>query len=181
MQYKALPKEISELLEKLDAPPRLVAHLTLVHDVACELTSRLKISFPHLEFDREAVLFGAASHDIGKIFCRAELTQSGCEHEEKGLELLLKEGFSARLSRFALTHGGPKREPNPTLEDLLVQEADAIWKGGRFKALENALIQSIKDQTGLDEWEVFSKLDDILTEIADSSDERLAWQAMHKA
>ncbi len=41
MHLEPLPSEVADLLSQLDAPPRLAAHLTLVHDIACKLTARL--------------------------------------------------------------------------------------------------------------------------------------------
>jgi hypothetical protein len=63
---RPLPDQVNELLESLHAPPRLAAHLRAVHDVAGQLTEALAARFPSLDFDRTAVLFGAATHDIGK-------------------------------------------------------------------------------------------------------------------
>lgn len=34
MKLKPLPDEVTHPLDTLDAPPRLIAHLRLVHDVA---------------------------------------------------------------------------------------------------------------------------------------------------
>ncbi|MEO3872455.1 hypothetical protein ABGB18_26885 [Nonomuraea sp. B12E4] len=63
-----LPRRAEELLRELDAPPRLAAHLRAVHDAALDLLSWLADHHPEVAVDREAVLFGAATHDIGK--CR---------------------------------------------------------------------------------------------------------------
>ena len=40
--YRKLPEEISALLSKQNSPPRLVAHLTLVHDVAMDLVAKIE-------------------------------------------------------------------------------------------------------------------------------------------
>lgn len=179
MKYRDLPPSASALLKKLDAPPRLVAHLILVHDVAITLTAALAKDFPKLEFDKESVLMGAAIHDIGKVKYREEITGGGSEHEVIGPQMLIEAGFTEKVARFALTHGGDKREPNPTLEDLLVRQADTIWKGRRNEVLETKLIKAICAQTGQPEWEVFTALDDVLTKIANGADERLMWQSKH--
>ena len=50
------------------------------------------------------MLFGAATHDIGKTPHPAELSGPGSAHEEAGRELLLSLGGSPRLARFAATH-----------------------------------------------------------------------------
>ena len=46
MNLEPLPPEVDDLLRRLTASPRLVAHLTLVHDVACTLTARLDAAWP---------------------------------------------------------------------------------------------------------------------------------------
>ena len=62
---------MAELLERLHVPPRLAAHPRLVHDVAVQPTTMLA---EQLAFDRTAVLFGAATHDISKVVHPNELT-----------------------------------------------------------------------------------------------------------
>ncbi len=176
MNLRPLPVKVESLLQQHNAPPLLVAHLTLVHDVAWKLTNGIKKSFPKLSFDQEAVIFGAATHDIGKAIHLRELSEAGSEHEITGRELLLKAGFPEEYARFAFTHGGPRREPNPTLEDLLVQVADAIWKGGRYEKTESALMRLIVSRLKLKDWQVFSILDDLLTELSQDADQRLAYQ-----
>src|SRR5262245_29935298 len=64
---RPLPADVAELLVSLPAPARLAAHLRAVHDVAWQLIEQLEASLPALAFDRDAVLYGAATHDIGKI------------------------------------------------------------------------------------------------------------------
>src|SRR5438128_21686 len=92
----ALPTQVEHLLVLLAAPPRLVAHLALVHHVAGQLTERVSQDWPLLDYDREAVLLGAATHDIGKIVYRDELIHPGKHHEEVGEEILLEQGFAPR-------------------------------------------------------------------------------------
>lgn len=92
------PPHVAELLRSLGAPPRLAAHLRAVHDVAYQLVDRVEEWQPALGFDREAVLFGAATHDIGKTEHLDELSGPGSAHEEAGRELLLAQGFGAELT-----------------------------------------------------------------------------------
>ncbi|MFI5683398.1 hypothetical protein [Streptomyces sp. NPDC051636] len=61
-----LPAHVAVLLRRVDAPPRLDAHLRAVHDVAVRIADWARQECPALDFDRDAVLFGAATHDIGK-------------------------------------------------------------------------------------------------------------------
>ncbi|WP_149827939.1 phosphohydrolase [Streptomyces tailanensis] len=91
---RPLPERAVELLRVLAAPPRLVAHLRLVHDVAYELADWMEQRYPELSFDRAAVLFGAATHDIGKTAYVGELSGPGSAHEEAGRRLLLEHGVA---------------------------------------------------------------------------------------
>jgi len=99
--------------------------LRLVHDVACELVEWLEQRYPALPLDREAVLFGAATHDVGKAAHVRELSGPGSAHEEAGRELLEAHGTAPELARFAATHASWAL-PDIGLEDLLVSVADKI-------------------------------------------------------
>ncbi len=171
-----LPIRCRDLLFRAEAPPRLRAHLTLVHDVACRLIDEFDAAFPEFGCDFEAVRFGAATHDIGKAFHREELVRPGQCHEREGEKLLLEFGVPPELARFARTHGEWRLDPNPTTEDLLVALADSIWKGKRDDILETLLLERIGEPTGLESWAVFERLDRILSGIAQDADRRLDWQ-----
>lgn len=58
-----------------------------------------------MAFDRGAVLYGAASHDIGKVIHVGELTGPGSKHEGAGYALLIAHGVPPQMARFARTHG----------------------------------------------------------------------------
>lgn len=173
---RPLPPAVSELLRTLAAPPRLAAHLRLVHDVAHDLADWLAGYCPGLEFDREAVLFGAATHDIGKAVHTAELSGPGSAHEPAGRELLLAHGFPAHLARFAATHatwhGG-----SVSVGELLVSTADKVWKGKRVPDLEDLLVDRLAEATGSERWAAYLDLDGELGRITEGADARLAFQA----
>jgi HD domain-containing protein len=133
---RPLPGPAAELLRALAAPARLGAHLRVVHDVAWTLTDVLGRRRPEVDFDTTAVLFGAATHDIGKVVHRSELAGPGSAHEAAGEELLLRYGVPAHLARFAASHGS-WAAPDATLDDLLVSLADQISKGSRVPGLEH--------------------------------------------
>jgi len=170
---RPLPATAAELLRELDAPPRLAAHLRAVHDVAWSLTDALGRRWPDLDFDTTAVLFGAATHDIGKVLHVGELSGPGSAHEAAGERLLLRYGVPAQLARFAGSHGSSWTRPDPPLEDLLVSLADKIWKGRRVPELEQRVIAA----TGRTPWQAFATLDDLLSNLAATADERLAFQS----
>ncbi len=172
---RPLPPVARRLCEKLSAPPRLVAHLTVVHDAAAEIVAGVRHRFPTLVCDFDAVLLGAATHDMGKMQHPNELAGPGNEHEADGPQLLEENGIAPELARFARTHGAWSSERLP-LEDLMVALADTVWKGQRLDALEAQVIDRITENIGAERWEVFDKLDGLLQRVASCSDARLAWQ-----
>ncbi|GAA4606869.1 hypothetical protein BJY16_006043 [Actinoplanes octamycinicus] len=175
MSLRPLPPAAAELLEAFGAPPRLGAHLRLVHDVAWRLTGWLAATYPDLRFDREAVLFGAATHDIGKVVHPRELSGPGSRHEPAGRRLLLAAGVAPELARFAGSHGSWDA-PGVTLEDLLVSVADKVWKAKRVPDLEQLLVDRLVAVSGQEPWQVFLTLDDHLDALAAGADGRLAYQ-----
>ncbi|TCO44794.1 HD domain-containing protein [Actinocrispum wychmicini] len=175
---RPLPELAGELLAGLAAPPRLAAHLRAVHDVAWQLADWVQLHYPSAEFDRPAMLFGAATHDIGKTVHIGELSDPGSEHEQAGCEILLARGVAPDLARFARTHGSWSA-PDATMADLLVSLADKIWKAKRVPDLEQLVIDRLVAVSDKTPWEVFMALDDELQRIAVDADRRLAFQASH--
>ncbi|MEU9058839.1 HD domain-containing protein [Streptomyces sp. NPDC048430] len=173
---RLLPPPVAELLRSLGAPPRLAAHLRAVHDVAAQLVDWTERRYPDIAVDRAAVLFGAATHDIGKTVHVAELSGPGSSHEEAGRELLLAHGFSPDTARFAGTHAS-WTAPGVTLEDLLVSTADKVWKNKRVAGLEDLVVARLAEATGRERWEEYLALDDLLVHIGDGAQHRLAFQA----
>lgn len=173
-----LPARVAGLLRQLDAPPRLVAHLRAVHDVAVLLADWVRAECPALDFDRDAVLFGAATHDIGKALHPAELSGPGARHEAAGRELLLAHEVDAELARFAGTHAS-WAEPGIGVEDLLVSLADKVWKNKRVPDLEDRVVAHLARAGGRPVWEAFLSLDSFLTAVGEDADRRLAYQASH--
>lgn len=174
---QSLPKQIELLLISVNAPPRLIAHLTLVYDVAVQLIEKIKIVFPKLSLDEESIFFGAATHDIGKSLYRSELVETGNAHELAGEKLLLEKGIEEKFARFARTHAIWNKDESLPLEDLIVSLADNCWKGKRISELENLISEKIALETNQEVWEVFINLDDILQKLTENADERLTWQS----
>ncbi|AEV85208.1 phosphohydrolase [Actinoplanes sp. SE50] len=174
-RLRLLPPEVADLLVSMQAPPRLGAHLRAVHDVAWELTGWLAAAYPGLVFDRAAVLFGAATHDIGKVWHPRELSGPGSRHESAGQRLLLAAGVAPRLARFAASHG-VWDAPGLGVEDLLVAVADKVWKAKRVPDLEQLVVERLVAVSGREPWSVFLTLDDQLDVLAAGADARLAYQ-----
>ncbi|MEU1408571.1 phosphohydrolase [Streptomyces sp. NPDC005728] len=175
---RPLPARATALLTRVDAPPRLVAHLRVVHDVAAHLVAWVQRHCPGLEFDARAVLFGAATHDIGKAVHVAELSGPGARHEEAGRDLLLHHGVEPGLARFAGTHAA-WTAPGIGVEDLLVSLADKVWKNRRVPELEDLVVARLAGADGRPGWQWFMELDEALTEIGEGADRRLAYQMSH--
>jgi hypothetical protein len=178
LALRPLPDRARALLEELDAPPRLAAHLRAVHDVAWQLADWVRQHYPGVAFERQAVLFGAATHDIGKTRYLEELSSPGSLHEQAGYELLLAQGVDEDLARFARTHAS-WATTEVGFEDLLVSLADKAWKAKRVPDLEQLLVDRLAAQSGQEPWAVFMALDDALDGIAADADGRLAFQAAY--
>jgi putative nucleotidyltransferase with HDIG domain len=172
---RPLPEDVVVLLHDVGAPPRLVAHLRAVHDVAWQIADGLRKAYPELSFDRTEVLYGAATHDIGKALHPNELSEPGSEHEAAGCRLLCERGVPQRLARFAATHGAWD-SADLRIEDLLVSLADKVWKAQRVTDLEDRVVDRIAAVTGEPRWQVFMKLDEVLERIARGADDRLSYQ-----
>lgn len=174
----ALPSQVQEILQAVKAPPRLVAHLTLVHDVAVRITEKLRKLWPRLQYDQKAVLIGAATHDIGKVLHPKELVEAGGMHEKEGAALLQKYDFPEKYIHFTWTHAHWE-EAHVELEDLLVAWADKIWKGKRESDLEEKLVNLLAGQLSEEQWSIFIKIDELAAEITVHAEERLTWQVLH--
>jgi hypothetical protein len=172
---RELPAQVADLLLAMNAPPRLAAHLRAVHDVAAQLTDWLAVHYPTLVIDRAAVLFGAATHDIGKTVHVEELSGPGSRHEPAGQQLLLDAGIDPSLARFAATHAS-WQTTSVELEDLIVSLADKIWKAKRVPDLEQLVVNRLAATSGQQPWVAFLNLDDQLDKIAADADRRLAFQ-----
>ncbi|GAA2830495.1 HD domain-containing protein [Kitasatospora paracochleata] len=175
-RIRPLPERAHELLAAVDAPPRLRAHLELVHDVAAQLLDGLAARWPQLAVDGEAVRFGAATHDIGKVRHPEELTGPGHAHEPAGADLLGELGVPPHDARFARTHAS-WHLPGISTEELLVSLADKIWKNRRQTDLEDLVVARLAAASGEPSWEVFLALDDLLGRLGEDADRRLAHQA----
>ncbi len=178
MHVRPLPSQANALLLERKAPPRLIAHLRLVHEIACQLTAQISAAWPELLIDDQAVHMGAAIHDIGKVVHHHELSEPGHAHEDAGRVLLLKYGWSEQYARFTVTHGRAL-DTNDPVEDLLVAIADNIWKGTRNEVLEQALVGHIAALSSQEPWQVWLTLDDMLSALAEPAAERLRWQGNH--
>ncbi|WP_370416208.1 hypothetical protein [Streptomyces fradiae] len=106
------------------------------------------------------------------------LSGPGAAHERTGRELLLAEGVSARLARFAATHASWDA-PGVGLDDLLVSLADKAWKNKRVPALEDLVVARLAEASGRERWEVFLELDGVLDAIGAGADARLAFQGAY--
>jgi hypothetical protein len=128
-----------------------------------------------LAINANAILFGAATHDIGKMLVPAELSQPGSTHETIGEAHLLMVSIPPLLARFARSHGlAPEHLP---LEDTLVVVADKVWKGQRNAAVEARLVTLLSEAVAQPAWQTFDAVDKILERLARDGDRRLEHQS----
>jgi HD superfamily phosphodiesterase len=169
----AEPKSVREaydLLVRLGAPPRLLAHAGLVAEAAEPLLTELQRR--HVRLDADFVRVAAVLHDAGKILHPEELQDSGSEHEAAGERLLLAEGVAPALARCCMSHAQWERMAC-SLEELLVALADHLWKGERKAELERRVIERIAERTGQAFWALFVELDTCFEAIAAGGTGRL--------
>jgi hypothetical protein len=167
---------IKNLVGDRNIPSRLMAHLNLVHGVEQTILTWLKYFYPEVTFHEETVLFGALTHDIGKVVATDELYNLGSTHEKIGFQLLINHGINANLARFTLTHS-TWTSSDTNIEDWLVSLADKTWKEKRVMYLEERTVNHICHITNKQKWEVFLELDDLINEISKEADQRLAFQS----
>ena len=175
MKIPELPVEINNILDKYRAPERLVRHLRIVLSVASFLLKEFKTEWNLLSLNEELILFGAATHDIGKVIEEQELYHPGKKHELAGMKLLIENGFRIECSRFANSHANWNQEENE-IEDLIITLADKIWKGKRIFELEEELTKRISNQLSENYWEIHQKLDEIIEKVVVNAQERINWQ-----
>ncbi|HEY2170899.1 MAG TPA: HD domain-containing protein, partial [Candidatus Angelobacter sp.] len=145
--------------------------------VADKLIHAIREAFPELEVDIDSILFGAATHDIGKSVHPQELSGPGSQHERAGFALLRSLGVTSERARFTYTHAAGANESGTKIEDLLVALADNCWKAKRVAPLEEEVVRMISENLHKESWEVFAALDGILQMLAADADTRLVWQA----
>jgi hypothetical protein len=157
---RALPGQVDLLLRRLDAPPGLAARLRAVHDVAHRLIDLLRRRYPGVRVDREAVVYGAATHDIGRFIQAGELPGAGSAH--------------ARIGHLDQAEGPVADGTDVTFEDLLVRLADTICRTERVPELEQLVVEHLAAASRQEPWEAFVVLDDILGELAEGGRPRQA-------
>jgi hypothetical protein len=170
-----LPSEISILSEELHAPARLRKHLQIVYSTAAELLESIQKEWPEMRLNKNQVLLGAGLHDIGKAKYSNELYEAGNQHLEAGYKLLLEKGYSDDIAQIALVHEDWDN-PDRSLEELLVSLSDVLWNGIRNNPLEEFVVKRIAERSQSDFWEVYMKMDPVLSKIAEGADERLGYQ-----
>ena len=164
-------REAEQLLARLGAPDRLVAHVGLVGEALEEILtalSRLGIGGVDLDLARAGVVL----HDVGKVQHPAELDAPGHEHETTGELLLLEHGVEARVARICRTHADWRHE-GVALEELLVALADKLWKGKRVPELEERVLARLVERAGRAQWDLFVPFDDLCERVAAQGPQRL--------
>ena len=160
-----LPADAQLILATLNAPFRIISHLSLVHDTAPVILEAIQKHSTALIIDADVFLFGAAIHDIGKTLHPNEVTGSGSLHEFDGPVLLQQYGLTFEIARFALTIRNWQQESSIELQDFLVALGDTVWKGSRNPILESIVAIRISEKLLITEWEVFLVLGDLFQKL----------------
>ena len=166
----ASPEDARVLLVELGAPERLVTHGYLVLEAADALLGALAAM--GVTVDVPLVRAGAMLHDVGKIAFPAELRAPGAEHEMAGQTMLLERDVDPRVARHCVAHAR-WATMDPTIEELVVALADALWKGVRRKPIEQRVVDEIARIRGVDAWSIFVEMDSCFEAIADGGQDRL--------
>ena len=175
LRLRPLPDPVQQILAQCLMPPRLTAHLILVHHIACEIVDYLHQFSAY--FDGNIVCLGAALHDLGKLEHLEELSGAGAHHEITGPDYLIKLGITQNIARFARTHARWADEPEITLEDVLVALADTCWKGQRNSVLEQAIVEQLSTLSGRDYWKIWLIVDQMVEYCSQNAEEYLIWHA----
>lgn len=128
--------------EKILIPPCLVRHHEVVQETAEILLAYIKKIWPGVVVDREAVLVGASSHDLGKAIFHEEMFVEGLYHVSHGPKILQEAGMPEEYCRFARTHYYV--EESTGVEDVIVALANKSWNGHRHSEYEAELLRRMK-------------------------------------
>ncbi|MCH8618304.1 hypothetical protein [Undibacterium sp. TS12] len=126
----------------------------------------------HLPFDANLIRLGVAMHDAGKILHPQELEGPGSLHEPADEKMLLARGVDSAIARCRVTHA-QWRQSGLSLEELSIALADKLWKGKREEQLEMLVIHAIAQKLQVDQWDLFTGLDDLFERIAAGGSDRL--------
>jgi putative nucleotidyltransferase with HDIG domain len=140
--------DIYKLHQKYATSQRILeicwTHSLIVKEISLIICKELKNKYP-LQINETLIEQGALIHDIGKYSCDKKCY---IQHGEKGYEILIKEGFSIPVARFALTHVGVGVDNNIpiSLEEEIVCYADNFHSKGhpRFNSFEESIEEMIK-------------------------------------
>lgn len=97
-----------------------LTHSDIVRQIAIKIANKLEADY-EIKVNRDELEAGCLLHDIGVYLCYFEDFNPSKDlppyihHGFIGYEILLKEGFSKRIARFALTHTGT----GFTIEDII--------------------------------------------------------------
>lgn len=177
MSIRDLPIEAKEAFKRLDAPPRLVRHHEVVHEVACRIIEGLLKKYPEtVFFNGRIAALGAAIHDIGKVKHQGEITGPGEKHETSGPAVAKAAGLPEEIHGFARLHKAINASPKEVSTEMLIAAlADVVWKGSRDNDLEALLVGRITKETLVGPFEADAVLDRIIGSIAGHSDQFLEY------
>jgi hypothetical protein len=158
------------LLDELNAPPKLITHVKLVLEAA-EVIIEECIRYTS-SIDYEFIRIGVILHDVGKIIYPDEFIKSGELHESEGERLLLNIGVNPKIARCCLSHSN-YNTMECSIEETIIALADNLWKGKRIESLESKVIEWFYNFFDKEIWEVYLKLNETFEIVAAKGLERL--------
>ena len=121
-------------------------HSLIVKDISLQIAKKLQKKYD-FKIDKNLIEIGALVHDIG-YYQYIKNKKNYVEHGENGYKILIKEGFSKKIARFALTHVGVGYKKNIpiSLEEEIVCYADNFHSKGhpRFNVFEELTEEMVK-------------------------------------
>ena len=118
-------------------------HSLIVKEIAIQIANFLKEKY-EIEVDEALIKFGALVHDIGiyeYLDEESRIKNNYVLHGRLGYKILIKEGISKKIARFALVHIGVGYEQDIpiSLEEEIVAYADSFHSKCpvRFNSFEN--------------------------------------------
>jgi putative nucleotidyltransferase with HDIG domain len=122
-------------------------HSLIVKNIALQIANKLEKKYD-IKTNKKLIEVGALIHDIGFYEYKNnkhKLKKKYIYHGKTGYEILLKEGISQKIARFALTHVGIgiKKDVPISLEEEIVCYADNFHSKGHpgFNTYEETSIE----------------------------------------
>ena len=161
-------KKIYKLHQKYATSEKMLEvgwnHSLIVKEIAVQIADSLKNKY-EIEADQDLIKAGALVHDIGiydYLDEEIKIKKNYVLHGRLGYEILIKEGITKKIARFALVHIGVGYEQDIpiSLEEEIVAYADSFHSKCpvRFNSFENE--KKRLESFGLDKGVLYERFKD---------------------